>query len=401
MFAAAAAQPSFIFEGEQKLKCKNEGVSEAKHALGLAYYEGSGVPENVETAFSWWTRAFEEDGNGASANNIGIMYEEGEFVQKDLQKAILYWKFAAFDDLARAMVNLYRVHMNQGKYIEAVNWYRLSIESGAVRDAQMEQFIAYNHRQSGKFDSQIFIADLTKELKESRFRNIVLQCEQQTKHKAQKFKLYSDPLITEHIARTVPKTNAAFIVEHRTFFQNMRNMDQHFSVTKVHSPKLKAKPNVDIIGLQPIYFKDMDANVDKIYEGFAIKVLIIDDAIVGQPSVNVIGQDDQGFIQRIFIYNIPQDKETQNVVGYGCTLTIVSPYHRIGALDGRPMIRVDNPSTVIYHTALTNKKRCRYCGDPNGMILCRKCQRAYYCSKKCLTLDSSENQHKLVCVKKL
>lgn len=402
MFKQAAAQPSFILQGEQKLKLKNEGVSEAKHALGLAYYEGSGVPKNIKNAFSWWSRAVEEDGNGASANNIGIIYEEGELVARDIQMAIIYWKFAAFDGLVRAMQNLYRVYMNQGNYREACDWYRLNIENGSVKHDHMENLIVRNKHLLGKFESKIFVAKLTQELKDSRFRNIVLQCEQTTKNMAQMCNLDSETLITEHIVRTAPKTNAAFIVEHRTWFQTMRNSNgMPESISYTHPAKLKGKPNVDIIGLQQIYFKDMDAKVDKIYEGFAIKIVIIEDAILGQPSVNLIGQDSHGNVHRIFIYNIPQNEQTQDVVGYGCTITIVNPYHRIGAADGRPMIRVDNPSSIVYHTALSNKKRCRYCGDPEGKILCRHCHRVYYCTKKCLHLDSNENQHELVCVKKL
>lgn len=398
MFMQAAAQPSFIYHGKQKLS--NEGVSEAKHALGLAYYEGSGVPKSVKNAFSWWSRAFEEDGNGASANNIGIMYEEGEEVFRDIEKAILYWKFAAFDGLVRAMHNLGRVYMDYKRdRVEAYNWYRLSVENGAVKSAGMEaQLVCYHH----KFDKKVFLENLKKELKESRFRNIIVQNEQTIKNAAQMGQFnYKTP-----VARTAPMTNAAFIIEHRTFFQQMRGMldlaknKQGMFATYANPPKLKGNLNVDIIGLKEICFKDMDASVDKIYEGFAVKVVIVDDAILGQPSVNLIGQDNDGNMQRIFIYNIPQNKETHDVVGYGCSITIVNPYHRIG-MDGKPMIRVDNPSTIVYHKALTNKKRCRYCGDPQGIILCKNCRRAYYCSITCLTSDSSQNQHKLVCVKKL
>lgn len=144
MYVQAAAQPSFIFDKKQKLKLKNEGVSEAKHALGLAYYEGSGVTKNVKTAFSWWSRAFEEDGNGASANNIGIMYEEGEVVSRDIETAILYWKFAAFDDLVRAMVNLSRVYMNYKRnHIKAFDWYRLSVEHDPLRMVKWNNYLRF------------------------------------------------------------------------------------------------------------------------------------------------------------------------------------------------------------------------------------------------------------------
>lgn len=410
MLEQAAVQPSFYLHGKEKLKLKNEGVGEAKHALGLAYYEGSGVPRNIKTAFSWWVRAFNEDGNGASANNIGIMYEEGQSVSPDIENAIIHWKFAAFDGLVRAMKNLFRVYMNNRNHVDALNWYRLGVENGAVKDSKLEELISLNSRQLGKFDSKIFVQNLKTELRNGRFRKIILQREE-TINNINQLRESGQFKIFDQIAQCAPNTNPNFIIEHRKFFEEMRRMLEnerrprpgYVAVTSayVHPANLKSNPNVDVIGLNQIHFKDMPEDVEKIYEGFAIKVVVIEDAIVGQPSVNIIGQDSDGNVKRIFIYNIPQNKETQDSVGYGCTITIVNPYHKIGKADGMPMIRVDNPSTVIYHSALTNKKRCRYCGDPRGTISCRNCKRAYYCSQKCLTLDSSENQHKLVCVKKL
>lgn len=392
MFQQAAKQPSFVLSGKEKFKVKNEGVSEAKHALGLAYYEGTGVTKNIKTAFSWWSRAVEEDGNGASANNIGCMYEEGELGVIDIQKAIIYWKFAVFDGLVRATQNLYRVYLKMYGVHQALDWYRLGVENGAFRNAKIDEVNAVS---LDKFDSKIFIEKLKNELKCGPFRDIVLRYEETTKNMSQICK------IDYEMQTKMPKTNAAFIVEHRTWFQKMRGIKSALGLfaTYAHPAKLTSKQSVDIIGLKQIFFKDMDANIDKIYEGFAVKVTIIDDAIVGQPSVNVIAQDNDGDVQRIFLYNIPQNKETQNIVGYGCTITIVNPYHRIGVCDGRPGIRVDNPSTIIYHTALTNKKRCRYCGDPQGTIVCKKCQRVFYCSKKCLEDDATVNKHNLVCIK--
>lgn len=403
MFKQAAAQPSYVLLGKDKLKVKNEGVSEAKHALGLAFYEGSGVPKNIQTAFDWWLRAFEEDGNGASANNIGIMYEEGELGAPDIEKAILYWKFAAFDGLVRAMQNLYRVYIKKG-HAKAFDWYRLAIKKGAVKSSNIDGII--EARQLDEFDSKIFVEKLKTELKCGRFKHIVMRYEEMKKNMS---KICKTDCITQ-LTPMMPNTNAAFIVEHRTFFREMRGMrETEINKTGVfatymfiyaHPAKIKPKRTVDIFGLKQILFKDMDVNLDKVYEGFAIKVTIIDDAILGQPSVNLIGQDIDGHMQRIFVYNIPQNKETQHKIGYGCIITILNPYHRI-AMDGKSCIRVDDPASIIYNGILTNKKRCRYCGNANGTILCRKCQRVFYCSQNCLQMDASKNQHELVCVKKL
>jgi hypothetical protein len=112
--------------------------------------------------------------------------------------------------------------------------------------------------------------------------------------------------------------------------------------TSTQPPALKPVP-IDLIGLKPIYFKDMTANMEYIYEGFVIKLTVIEDAITGAPSVSVIAEDDHGHAQRIFVYNFKQDKETQNFLGFGCKISIVNPYYRIPE-DRIPAIRVDDSS---------------------------------------------------------
>lgn len=145
----------------------------------------------------------------------------------------------------------------------------------------------------------------------------------------------------------------------------------------------------------------MDPKKDHIYEGFAIKLTFIEDAITGKPWISQIAEDENGDAQRIFVYNFPQNDETQNKIGFGCKVTVVNPYFRL-AKDGMPMIRIDDISLMFLHSDTTNKKRCRYYGNDSDLTVpCRQCKRSFYCSKLCLKKDAMELNHNDVCLKRL
>jgi len=139
---------------------------------------------------------------------------------------------------------------------------------------------------------------------------------------------------------------------------------------------------------------------DKIYEGHVLKVTVIEDAILGTPSIALIVQDGNGDIGRLFIYNHPQNgKETHAELGFGCRLSILYPHMR-NMSDGYPGLRVDDPNLILKHTTLNNSNRCHYCGKAEGSkVTCRKCGRVSYCSIGCLKKDAVKLCHYLVCHK--
>ena len=67
------------------------------------------------------------------------------------------------------------------------------------------------------------------------------------------------------------------------------------------------------------------------------------------------------------------------------------------ANDGKPMIRISDPSS-IKSVDLKVEKMCRFCGNGNSKFNCSKCLKALYCSKECQTNDWKLLNHKLICI---
>ena len=61
-----------------KLKIGAEiGNPEAQFALGMAYYNGDGMPQSYGEAFKWLSLAAEQ-GHAEAQHNLAVMYEKGQ-----------------------------------------------------------------------------------------------------------------------------------------------------------------------------------------------------------------------------------------------------------------------------------------------------------------------------------
>ncbi len=65
-----------------------KGDAKAMITIGLAYYEGTGVPQDYGRALDWFLRAYDK-GNGDAVNNIGVMFRDGQAVAKNEKIAYL------------------------------------------------------------------------------------------------------------------------------------------------------------------------------------------------------------------------------------------------------------------------------------------------------------------------
>ena len=70
-------------------KAANQGDAEAQFNMVLAFYNGSGVVFNEDSAFYYQLKAAEQ-GYANAQIEIGACYENGKHVDKDIAKAI-YW----------------------------------------------------------------------------------------------------------------------------------------------------------------------------------------------------------------------------------------------------------------------------------------------------------------------
>ena len=128
--------------------------------------------------------------------------------------------------------------------------------------------------------------------------------------------------------------------------------------------------------------------------------LIFEQSPVLEPSIWLLFEDDNGDLERLFIYNIPPSEGQQlikNTYIYGTKLSILNPYMRMAA-DMKSAIRVDDASSIILHGDTHNvKNMCRCCSEENASFTCSKCKVARYCSKECQAIDWKQNNHKLIC----
>ena len=123
-----------------------QGVAEAQSALGYAYLEGLGVPQNDAQAAQWYQLAADQ-GYAAAQFSLGRMYDDGRGVPQDDAEAVRLYRFAADQGHVDAQVNL-GVMYDTGEgvpqdYAEAVRWYRLAADQG---DAQAQFNLGVMHR---------------------------------------------------------------------------------------------------------------------------------------------------------------------------------------------------------------------------------------------------------------
>lgn len=183
------------------------------------------------------------------------------------------------------------------------------------------------------------------------------------------------------------------ILEHRRMIQNdklIANESGHkFSATM--TPPLKQGKVTSMIGLKPVYLKDMDSTKDYLLEGCVLRCTIIDAPVKMTAFVFII-EDDYKCVERLSIYNASIDLLRKYDIG--SILHIINPYMRIAA-DGKPMIRVDDPNTIILGPKKSDM--CRFCGIENSTKSCSRCMVAKYCSKDCQVKDWEILNHKAVC----
>ncbi len=335
------------------------------------------------------------------------MYHRGVGVPRNIHTALNYYKLGASLKVVRAMENVAETYFQLFDKENARKWFQFAISKGslALKTKKPYYLAMVGKELETPIEEDIFELELMEDVKSGPLAHLIAKglplqpgdrLLELLKSDSKKF----DSTVTtsrSSLGLTDPY-RVKIITHHRTALRQLRSEKL---VLDRGEANLLPRPVIDLFTLKPILLTDMNPKKDHIYEGFAIKFTFIEDAITGKPSISQIAEDENGDAQRIFIYNFPQNDETQNKVGFGCKVTIVNPYFRL-AKDGFPMIRVDDISLMFLHSNTTNKKRCRYCGNDGDLTVpCRQCKRSFYCSKPCLKKDSMELNHKDVCLKRL
>lgn len=75
-------------------KATAHGYAPAEYKLGLLYYQGEAVAQDVGEALRWFHKAAEH-GSAAAENEIGNAYEHGQGVRQDFDEAERWYRIAA------------------------------------------------------------------------------------------------------------------------------------------------------------------------------------------------------------------------------------------------------------------------------------------------------------------
>lgn len=125
------------------------GDAQAKHALGVAYAEGWGVPADPAAAVSLWREAAAQDDPDAQ-NALAVAHAQGYGVQRDMDEALRLWRRAAEQGQTLAQYNLGNALVvtaqDRPQVTEGIEWLRRAADDG---DAQA-QFVLANLYYTGQ-----------------------------------------------------------------------------------------------------------------------------------------------------------------------------------------------------------------------------------------------------------
>ncbi|HET7536962.1 MAG TPA: hypothetical protein VFJ90_10940, partial [Candidatus Didemnitutus sp.] len=130
------------------------GDPEAQNAVGNAYANGQGVPQDLTEALKWYRRSAEK--NYAPAQfNLGLAYELGRGVPADERAAFRYYLQAATQGYAPAQFNvgnMFAAGRGVGQDLTEANvWLRQAAEKGVV-EAQYNLGLVYESGRGVKKD---------------------------------------------------------------------------------------------------------------------------------------------------------------------------------------------------------------------------------------------------------
>ncbi|GJJ78459.1 uncharacterized protein EMPS_10818 [Entomortierella parvispora] len=202
-----------------------------------------------------------------------------------------------------------------------------------------------------------------------------------------------NPVFKKPVVKLVDPFRKDLIVSHRrgiNDFSKIMSSQGDFQVNFTAKPSKSQSVPLSLVGLKPIYLSDIDPTADHVLDGFVLELTLITAPFNNNMSISFVAEDNNSNVQRVSLYNC--EKHT---LAIGSKISVINPYLRT-AMDGKPLIRVDDPNSVIVspHQIVD---MCHNCGKGGSKFSCAKCKRAKYCSKECQVLDWKEYSHKLIC----
>ncbi|MCT7377853.1 tetratricopeptide repeat protein [Chelativorans salis] len=132
--------------------------AEAAFWLGDVYEEGLGVPKDVDTALTWYTKAA-EGGWTAADSRLGQLYFNGTETLQDFAKAHKWLERAAHEGDSTAQQNLGELYANgwgvKKDPIWAYVWYEIAAREGNYEAAQLRDTLVKTMSEKDIAEAQI------------------------------------------------------------------------------------------------------------------------------------------------------------------------------------------------------------------------------------------------------
>ena len=114
-------------------KAAKAGDLTGQVALGTMYYQGDGVPRNMESAAKWFNKAAER-GDALSQHNLGHMLHKGEGLKRESAEGISWYTRSADQGFPEAQFELGIIY-SQGEGVtanetEALKWFLKAAKQG-------------------------------------------------------------------------------------------------------------------------------------------------------------------------------------------------------------------------------------------------------------------------------
>jgi len=114
-------------------QANEQGDAEAPYHIGLLYFAGEGVPEDLEKAFEYYSISAERKFPGA-IHMIAWCYEQGAGVEPDSEKALSLWRKSAKYKIPESLCAIGSYYLKGGlvpqSNQEAYKWFYLAVENG-------------------------------------------------------------------------------------------------------------------------------------------------------------------------------------------------------------------------------------------------------------------------------
>jgi len=98
-------------DAKKLIQQASQGFAEAQFNLGMAYYNGDGVPQDYAQAVKWFRLAADQ-GVASAQYNLALCYMKGEGVEKDMAEGHIWLENAAEQNHTKSQIVLGKVYGN-------------------------------------------------------------------------------------------------------------------------------------------------------------------------------------------------------------------------------------------------------------------------------------------------